>query len=279
MLKEYFNLFELSPSFKRVFLFLSYQLFTIVIYLVNLSFVAFIHFLLKHKMALIEEWVYDSQWQLLIAAKLISFLIILKFISIRFSQRSPIKYYIKNYKLNIGMEIPIIIVFFWVFFLFLGKPVINDYSEKFVVANFVSIIGCVSYFLIDIVIFHLLAELYNISKKVSIVEILFFSSTFVLVNKTVFLQQVDLTGYIFFNFLFGLIIAIVPKFSWNRPFVFFLLFSAPFAIFLGLDPVWGQDYSLFKFSTPINQLELIVLFIVAMLYYFYKNQRIIYEKE
>ena len=61
--------------------------------------------------------------------------------------------------------------------------------------------------------------------------------------------------------------------------IFLLVFVAPLAAFFGLDPVWGEDFSIFKLSSRINLSFLVVIWMISFTYYKYRDVLISYSRK
>src|SRR5690606_26434859 len=59
--------------------------------------------------------------------------------------------------------------------------------------------------------------------------------------------------------------------SWSNVVCFLLLFVAPMGSLVGLDPVWGDDFSPFKVKDKLNVVFLALVWLISFCYYRYRE--------
>ena len=106
-------------SIKGPVYFLGYQVTMLLTYLIIVSILAYFHFLLDHSLSVIEDWIFDHGWEIVIASKLLSLFIIVNFLNVQTDERAPLRKYLLDFKRNTPREIFVIIMFLFVLMVFL----------------------------------------------------------------------------------------------------------------------------------------------------------------
>src|SRR5690606_25140720 len=62
-----------------------------VFQLVTVSLISFFHFLLDHKLGVIEDWVFDKGWEIVVLVKVCAFVVVQKFVHLPSHSRQPFR--------------------------------------------------------------------------------------------------------------------------------------------------------------------------------------------
>jgi hypothetical protein len=271
-MKRVLELFS-NPSFVilrhyLVFLLLCWPIHTLVI-----SVFSFLHFLLGHNLQIIEEWIYHYGLTIVCLSKLISFFIIIKFISLRSVHRRPLRLSIIQ-----GLQAPREIHLIGFFSLFLGviflmrpelKIDIFDYWQK----TFANYIGTVFYYFIDFFVYYSSRQYLPRPSKGGLLFYVLYALFFFIFGKGTFLYMEGLGPHVFFSFLLVLIFSEVGPLNWLVSSLFILLFIAPISSFLGLDPMYGTKYTFFKIEQSSMGVSYGLISVTVMLYMYFKSRK------
>jgi hypothetical protein len=266
------------PIFRHFVFLVGYNLFNALIHLAIISLIAFFHFLLDHRLVDIEEWVFNFGWEIIAIGKIISLMITLKFLMTHLNARRPFYYLFQYRKGAIGSEFFISIIFLFIFTVFLGNPKSLELSEWNILRTLTSYSSILVFYFCDIFLLYSLNVIYPVEKNSWYAEMVLMAFLFMFLTKSlyVFGQRVDF--FVAFNFLM-LMFSMEEgmRFSWGRPLLLGILYTAPLGCFFGLDPIWNGSYSLLNMSTEIKLFEVAALFFIVTVYWLLKSRRRIAE--
>ena len=81
---------------KCIIFYFGFCLLYLLVQLAVTSTVSFFHFLLEHDMATIDGWISKNNWELIVLAKVITFIVCLKFVSLNYADKFQLKEEIKQ---------------------------------------------------------------------------------------------------------------------------------------------------------------------------------------
>lgn len=82
--------------FKNIRYYASYQLLFVIIFIILSSSGAFFHFLLNHEISIVESWLHNNHWEILIISKLLSLTIMNRWFRVRLYEMKTIKQLFKE---------------------------------------------------------------------------------------------------------------------------------------------------------------------------------------
>ena len=266
---------EFSNQTKLLFYFLGHQGLNIIHYIVFLSIATFFHFLLNHRLADINDWVFDKSWGILGFCRFFSTYFMFKLLSIRLKERNPLKNILFQLKSPFRTEILIMIFFLFSSFLILGHPKTTPDEDFGVSKTLISYFVSSGMIFSDLLILLVLATLYPLSEKkwqlVSLVTSFFATVTIVILFRSSFSEGL----FLFFSFLMAYsLLKYRGILGYNHSLLFCLLFFSPMVAFFGLDPLWNKTYSFLPMTNPLGEIELSILGIVALSYLIFKTKAI-----
>lgn len=230
--------------------------------------VAFFHFLLSHRMADIQDWVFFHGWEILALGKVISLIIVSRFIGILSSERRPF-YNLYSYKRGfLKKDLFIALVIFLLGMIIIGLPKSSPTFELDFYRVAVSYVGQFIFYGSEVLILLALNEYLPLKRKQWHLEVVLFSLLTFLIHKSVFLYGERWEGHvIFFFILIFYSLKMRGEFGWIHPVLTIFLLVGPISSFFGLDPLWGSRFSPFYFGKPITGLEIGVFTLVSLLYF------------
>lgn len=250
-----------------------YQLIYVAIFVLMSSVGAFFHFLLDHEISVVESWLHKNTWEMIILSKLTSLFLIIKWFSIKLYEFTTFKMLMKRLLTWPKGEAIVVSTFCLVSFIVLGKIVISDYNYPYWYQYIASYVGIFLFFGLEFVLMAYVNEvvtpLEGTELKIAKISYLSF---FMISYLTTIPDYYDLSFYSMFCFATLLYLADKGLNNWSNVVCFLLIFVCPIASIFGLDPVWGNDYSYFRFQDKFNNLLMLLVWFISFCYYKYRNQ-------
>ncbi|GEM_PF-4452927 len=247
--------------------FAAYCLIVWFVHMFVVSIASFIHFLLEHDLRIIEDWITDQGWQIIIISKVLALIPI--YIWFEFKNDS------KNFlisKMSSGINTPdieAVVLIIAAFTLTLLFNVISS-NNTFTDINFfrfsISYLGTVVFILTDFIIIHAFNFVMPISQRHYIVGCLLLPAITQIATIIIFPYCTNFNASIYLNLSMVLLLTKTATASWGNSLLFVLACIGPFASFLGTDILWGNHYSLYKISHENFTLAMAAFYIIAICY-------------
>jgi hypothetical protein len=250
--------------------FLYYGLYSLLFVFVHLGLVSvfsFFHFLLDHDMNTIEEWLTLNGWEILIAAKAISFASLLYILKMNNYKSISIKILLDEMEVRpdlkmIGVISFIVIIFSSFVSLFGGEINRNEIEAMYVITSF---IGSALFFIIDFGMIFLLEYFFEPkprSFKLRLISLLLMFMISIKITQP-FSESVDLVLVLHFVALYYFC---RQKHLANGVLYAFFVVS-PLACLFGLDLVWSNTHAIIMFTKEIPTIGIIGIWIIALSYF------------
>ena len=253
--------------------YIAYNCLVAVVYLIIVSLISFFHFLLDHRLGVIEEWIFDRGWHIVITAKTLALAIMLISINIHSHLRHPLKEIFRKGLVSPPQrEIFITIVFSIFVVIFLARPELDIYPDISVFKITTSFIGSVLFYILDIFFLISLQDLFPLEKKYNHLKIVIFPLFFLFFSKIIFLFGLNLNMTIFCHMFLCLYLSNWESSNWSIPIIYLILFVSPISAFLGMDAIWGGTYSVFRMTRELDGVEMPTLSLVSLLYLIFKKK-------
>jgi|GEM_PF-1131507 len=248
-----------------------YYFLTVLTVMILSSLGTFFHFLLQHEMSIIESWLHQNKWEILILSKLFSIFLLKWWFGVKLYQLKSFSDMKKDFFIWPKFHAVVVSFFCLIAFASLGQIAKPPQSFLYGYQFFISILGVVTFFFLDIIVLTYIQEIFHRNKKfnvtfVNLIYVLIFSLACYMCIPDYYQNN----KYFVFIFLTLLILYSDSKHSWGNALCFLLVFSAPMVSLLGIDPVWGDDFSLFNLEKKPGLTFLAVIWVISFLYY---NQR------
>lgn len=245
----------------------------IVTHVVLSSVGAFFHFLLDHEISIVEGWLYKNGWELTLFSKLFSFFVLQKFLQMRLYKPLSLKVFIKDQWRLPEQNLIIILLFMMITLLYFGQPVTQAQNYSFVFYHLITFLSFTIWFLTDYFALAQLKDLFELENKILSRWLhLIYLLSFILSFEMVIPDYFSVGLVIILHFVSILTIAGGKSKQWSNVFFYLILFAAPLASFFGIDPVWGTDFSPFKFSHMPQSAFLITIWMISLAYYHYRHR-------
>lgn len=245
-----------------------------VILVVSLSSIgAFFHFLLDHEISIVESWLHNNQWEILITSKLISLFLINRWFTMRLYQLKTFRELVQQL---VGWPDPkalVVAIFMVVGYITMGDVEFVAQNIGYWYFQIASFLGLIIFFGIEFIVIAYLEDVLN--QKVHPPR-LYLGICYTIIFAAAFRLSVpDYYGLMPYVILcYGSLIFLSGKSfkSWSNVVCFLILFVAPMGSLFGLDPVWGDDFSPFRVNKKLNLAFLSIIWMISFLYYRYRDQ-------
>ncbi len=250
-----------------------YQLIYVSFTIILSSMGAFFHFLLEHEISIVEAWLHNNHWEILLVSKIGSLFLINRWFHIRLYHFQGVRELVKKYFTWPDAEAPVISVFMIISYIALAKISFNPQNMGYWYYHLVSFSGIFLFFGLEFVLIAHLDEVLNPKDEprslwLSVMYLVMFAIAY----------RMSVPDYYelmpFVILCFGTLLLLSGKNfkNWSNVVCFLLIFIAPMASLMGMDPVWGFDFSPFKIERRVSMSLLAVIWLVSFCYYKYRNQ-------
>jgi hypothetical protein len=258
---------------KNIKYYASYQLLFVVIFIILSSIGAFFHFLLDHEISIVESWLHNNHWEILIIAKLISLFLLNRWFRVRLYQLKSIKELVRELVKWPEPKAMVISFFMIVSYLSLSGTIYTGQNLGYWYYHFTSFLGIFLFFGIEFIVIAYLDDVLNQKQKPSLAWL---SVAYTLIFAAAFRLSVPdyyaLLPYVVFSFSTLMYLSGKSFKSWSNVVCFLVVFVAPMASLFGMDPVWGDDFSPFKVKSKLALSFLAVIWMVSFCYYKFRDQ-------
>ena len=251
----------------------SYQLMYVVISIVLSSIGAFFHFLLNHEISIVEAWLHNNHWEILIMAKMLSLFLLNRWFTIRLYQLKTIRQLFKELVHWPEPKSVVVATFMLASYLALGKATFVEQNLGYWYFHAASFLGLFFYFGIEFVV---IAYLDDVLNQNSHLERIWLSLTYTVIFAISYRISVpdyyNLLSYVVLCYLTLVYLSGKAFRGWGNVLCFLIIFVAPMGSLFGMDPVWGSDFSPFRIDKKLNLAFLAVIWMISFLYYKYRDQ-------
>ena len=262
--------------FNNIKYYASYQLLFVVIFILLSSIGAFFHFLLDHEISIVESWLHNNHWEILIIAKLISLFLLNRWFQMRLYQLRTFRELVRELVHWPEPKAIVISVFMLISYLSLSGIVYTGQNLGYWYYHLASFLGLFMYFGIEFIV---IAYLDGVLNKKEQPSLLWLSVSYTVLFAVAFRLSVPdyykLLPYVVLSFSSLIFLSGKSFKRWSNVVCFLLVFVAPMGSIFGLDPVWGDDFSLFKVKTKLGHTLLAVIWVISFSYYKYRDQIIL----
>lgn len=260
--------FILSKDFKRLgVIYFGFCLMFVLNHLMLVSVFSFFHFLLDHEMGTIENWLSLNGWEIIVVAKLISFVIMTKLIQVNsYSDTSFSKELWAMEKIPskkaMALIFFILVMFYSLLSQFGGGIQDNQILDELFFSSFV---GSILFYGIDIVLIMVVINYFKL-KFNHPVQLLFLCLLFFLISSKIILPYIG-------KYAVFLVVHFVSLFYLSRRnnlgdlLIYLAIVVAPLSSFFGIDLIWDNSYSIFTYSRELPVLGVFLIWSVALGYY------------
>ena len=250
---------------KRFLIHLSFILFYFIlcwaVYLVVSSVITFFHLQLDHSLNIVENWNFDQGWEIALFVKVVTFFIVIKFISIRSTSRKPLRtFFIDHYTVP-NRSIFTLIIFNLIFAILYFRPIVAQRVTFEFFKIFSSYLGSLIYLFSEVIFLLFLQNIYKVSKTKRNIETILFITLSYILNSYVFTHS----SFALASLPFYLTLCFSTSFwregSWSYPLLVLSIFICPLISLLGIDFIWGNDFS---YLIPMKEPTLVLFTVLTL---------------
>lgn len=243
---------KLNGFWRLIIAMCAFYALTALFQLVTVSLISFFHFLLDHKLGVIEDWVFDKGWEIVVLVKLCAFFVVQKFIHLSSNSRQPFRDMVLESWKRPSRSLFALCVASFLIIIFVSSPTGNVQQEANIFKALISYISVSTVILIDVFLLLSLRFHFGFSLNENRISLVFVALLFWLGNRVLFPFAQGFEARDFFLHLTVLQLTLWQRDNWSDPAFFIALVVAPTVALLGFDPVWGIRFSLFVPSVGAN---------------------------
>lgn len=262
-----------STLFKNIRYYGAFQLTYVLIFVILSSIGAFFHFLLNHEISIVESWLHNNHWEILILAKLMALFLLNRWFKVRLYQLKSFRELLKELLSWPSRSAVVISLFMILSFLSLSKIQFSGQNLGYWYYHLTSFLGLFAYFGIEFIVIAYLDDILNHKEHPSHFWMaLAYTILFTVAFRLSVPDYYNLLPYVVLCYSTLAYLSGKAFKSWSNVVCFLLVFVAPMGSLFGLDPVWGDDFSPMRLSTKLNPSFLIAIWILSFCYYKYRDQ-------
>jgi hypothetical protein len=234
---------------------------------------AFFHFLLNHEISIVEAWLHNNKWEILIVSKLLSLFLLHRWFSMRLYHLKSLRSLINELMTWPESKALVVPMFMTASYLTLAKVLIAPQNLGYWYFYFVSFAGLFLFFGIEFIVMAHLEDVLNQKEKPRRLQLgIFYTLIFAAAFKLSVPDYYGLLPFVIFSFSTLLYLSGNSFSNWSNVICFLLLFVAPMGCFFGLDPIWGNDFSPFKVERNLGLTFLAIIWMISFGYYKFRDQ-------
>jgi succinate dehydrogenase hydrophobic anchor subunit len=234
---------------------------------------AFFHFLLDHEISIVEAWLHNNQWEILIVAKLAALFVLNRWFRIKLYELKSVRQLVGELVRWPDKEAGVISVFIALSCLALGEVFRVSGSFGYWYYNLTSFLGLFLLFGIEFIVIAYLDDVLNTRQQPSRPWLgIAYTLLFTLAFRISVPDYYGLLPYVVFCYTLLLLLSGESFKKWSNVVCLLLLFIAPMGAVVGLDPVWGEDFSPMRLKSKLNLASLVAIWVISFCYYRFRNQ-------
>lgn len=261
-----------SLLLKNVRYYGTYQLMYVIITVLLTSTGAFFHFLLDHEISIVESWLHNNHWEILILGKLLSLFLLNRWFSMRLYQLKSIRELVRELVHWPDPKAMVIAVFMVTSYLALAKVTFAGQNVGYWYNHLTSFFGLFLFFGIEFIVIAYLDDVLNQKGSPKRLWLgIAYTALFTAAYRLSVPDYYGLMPYVIFCYSSLIYLSGKAFRSWSNVLCFLLVFVGPMGAFFGLDPVWGDDFSPFVIKDKLNIVFLALVWLISFCYYRYRE--------
>lgn len=265
---------------KNIQYYSSFQLIYVLIFMLLSSIGAFFHFLLNHEISIVESWLHNNHWEILILSKLLALFLLNRWFKVKLYQVKSFKDLLKELLGWPTRPAVVISLFMALGFLSLSKIVFTSQNIGYWYYHLTSFLGLFLYFGIEFIVIAYLDDVLNTKDHPSHFWMgLIYTILFTVAFRLSVPDYYGLLPYVVLCYSTLAYLSGKSFKSWSNVVCFLLVFVAPMGSLFGLDPVWGDDFSPFSLKMKLKPSFLVAIWILSFCYYRYREHIIFYVRK
>ena len=261
---------QLASNLKYYF---SFQLIFVVLVVIFSSIGAFFHFQLDHEISIVESWLHHNHWEILIVSKLLSLFLLNRWFKVRLYQLKSFRQLVQELLTWPDPKAVVVAAFMVLSYVTLGEAKLNGNNIGYWYFQVASFLGLFIFFGTEFIVIAYLEDILNQEQHPPRLPLgLCYTVIFFVAFKMSVPDYYGLMPYVVLCYTSLIFLSDKSFKSWSNVVCFLLLFVAPMGSLFGLDPVWGDDFSIFRVNNKLNMAFLGVIWVISFSYYRYRDQ-------
>lgn len=247
-----------------------YQIIFILSVVLLSSLSAFIHFLLEHEISIIESWLQNYGWEIVIMAKSMSLAAMYYWSKVK-SRSWPSFKNIRSVLTEwVEYKALVLTVFSLLGLIAIGGVTLNPIYTSYLWGHIISLVGVIIFYGADIFYWLYLNDQFSDQKRAIWEKLIFLGISLVAFRVSVpdYFKLWPIVLFVYFNLL---LITHSQLKRFSNAFWFLLIFVGPMNTFLGVDLVWGSDFSPFELKQFSLVTFLVVCGMLSLVYYKFRD--------
>ncbi len=254
----------------RLSSYVCYQIVFILSVVLLSSLGAFIHFLLEHEISIIESWLQNYGWEIVIIAKSMALTAMYYWSKVK-SRHWPSLKSIKSILTEwVQYKSMVLTVFSLLGIIALGELTLNPIYTSYLWGHIISFVGVMFFYGTDIFYWLYCNDQFPSSKRRVWEKLSFLCISLVAFRVSVpdYFKLWPIVLFVYFNLL---LITHSQLKRFSSAFWFLILFVGPMNTFMGVDLVWGSDFSPFELKQSSLVTFLVVCGMLSLVYYKFRD--------
>lgn len=250
-----------------------FQILFVVLVVLLSSLGAFFHFLLDHEISIVEAWLHNNQWEILIASKLFSLFLLNRWFRVSLYQLKSFRELVEELVTWPDPKSIVVSVFMVVGYIAMGRTTFVGQNIGYWYYQVASFLGLFIFFGIEFIVIAYLEDILN--EKIHPRRLYLgvcYTAIFAIAFRMSVPDYYGLMPYVVLCYSSLIYLSGKSFKSWSNVVCFLILFVAPMGSLFGLDPVWGDDFSPFRLDKKLNLAFLAVIWMISFSYYRYRDQ-------
>jgi hypothetical protein len=253
--------------------YISFQLIFVAFVVIFSSIGAFFHFLLDHEIAIVESWIHNNQWEILIFSKVLSLTLLNRWFSVRLYQLKSLRVLVRELVSWPDPKVVVVAIFMLISYLSVERITFVEQNLGYWYFQTASFLGLFLFFGIEFIVIAYLEDVLNHKYAPPRLQLaICYTLVFTLAFRMSVPDYYKLMPYVVMCYSSLIYLSGNSCKNWSNVVCFLLIFVAPMGPLFGLDPVWGEDFSLFRFTNRPKLSFLAVIWVISFLYYNYRDQ-------
>ncbi len=250
-----------------------FQLIFVVLVVILSSVCAFFHFLLDHEISIVEAWLHNNMWEILILSKLCSLYFLNRWFKVRLFQLKSFREMVRELLSWPDPKAIVVAIFMVIAYVTIGQVTYVGQNIGYWYFQITSFLGLFTFFGIEFIFIAYLEDVLNQKLHPPRLELgLCYTLVFALAFRVSVPDYYGLMPYVVLCYSSLIYLSGQSFKSWSNVVCFLVLFVAPMGSLFGLDPVWGDDFSPFRIDKRLNLTFLAVIWMISFSYYRYRDQ-------
>lgn len=268
------RVFFSTSSRKILVYYTAYSLLFLLFYLLIVSTISFFHFLLGHSMSIIENWINSHSWEILVLAKMSAAFVVLKSFQLNnyfsFNWAGLLKERFKSPRVEVLVVSIFLLVTFSAMALQFQEELVRG-SARFLIDSYV---GSILFVLVDFFVLHTVLNFFPLIRRRQVLFLgIILPLTFGASAKIALPYAGSAMLFMIAHYIFLLLLRLKSFGNFIDLVAYTVIALGPLTVLFGMDPVWSDQFSVYKYPDKLPQFGALLLWLCGGIYYFKASSR------